>query len=305
MSEKLFNKVCIIGFGLIGSSISHVIRNKSLANELICGDINPEVCNKVLELDLADQAFVNLADAVSGCDLVVISVPVGAMKSVAQIISPSLMKGCVVTDTGSVKMSVIKEVMAYMPADVNFVPAHPIAGTEFSGPESGFAELFENKWCILTPLMQTELKSIEKVSSLWDACGAKIEIMDPDHHDKVLAITSHLPHLIAYTIVGTASDLEEDTKAEVIKYSASGFRDFTRIAASDPVMWRDIFLGNKEAVLDILQRFTEDLTALQRAIRKDDGDQLEKLFTRTRNVRKQVFDAGQARSQDVKSKSYS
>lgn len=296
----LFNRVCIIGFGLIGSSLARIIKEKSLTNEIICGDINPNTCRKVIDLGIANEAYTDLSIAVANCDLIILSVPVGAMATVAEIISPSLAKGCIVTDTGSVKMAVIRDVMQFMPADVNFVPGHPIAGTEFSGPESGFTELFVDKWCILTPLMQTELKAIDKVSSLWDHCGAKVEIMDPEHHDKCLAITSHLPHLIAYTIVGTASDLERDTQAEIIKYSASGFRDFTRIAASDPVMWRDIFLNNKEAVLDVLQRFNEDLIALQKAIRDDDGDKLQDTFSKTRKIRKEIIDSGQARSQDSK-----
>jgi cyclohexadieny/prephenate dehydrogenase len=289
-----FNKVSIIGFGLIGSSLARAIKNNKLAQTIACGDDSPEVCKKVLDLKLADTATTDLAAAVEGADLVILAVPVGACGKVAKQIAGSLSDGAIVTDVGSVKQMVINAVSPHLPPHVSFVPAHPIAGTEHSGPEAGFAELFTGRWCILTPLANTPPHAVEKVSALWKACGAQIDIMDPKHHDLVLAITSHLPHLIAYSIVDTAATLEEDTKAEVIKYSASGFRDFTRIAASDPVMWRDIFLNNKEAVLSILQRFTEDLTALQKAIRIGDGGQLQEVFTRTRAIRRAIIDAKQA-----------
>jgi cyclohexadieny/prephenate dehydrogenase len=294
MSGPAFKKIAIIGFGLIGSSLARIIRRDNLAEKIVCGDSNPDVCKKALELKLADVAGTDLAVAVRGADIVVLAIPVGACGEVAKIISGSLADGAVITDAGSVKQTVIAAVMPHLPAHAFFVPAHPIAGTEHSGPEAGFAELFEGRWCILTPLPDTPLRAIEKVTKLWEAGGAMVEIMEPKRHDLVLAITSHLPHLIAYSIVDTAATLEEHTKAEVIKYSASGFRDFTRIAASDPVMWRDIFLNNKEAVLEILQRFTEDLTALQKAIRTGDGATLQDVFTRTRIIRRAIIQAKQS-----------
>jgi cyclohexadieny/prephenate dehydrogenase len=238
--------------------------------------------------------MIDLAASVKGADLIILAVPVGACGDVMKQIGASLADGAVVTDVGSVKQTVIDAVLPHLPAHAYFVPAHPIAGTEHSGPEAGFAELFQERWCILTPLPNTPLRAVEKVTALWEAAGAHIEIMEPKRHDLVLGITSHLPHLIAYSIVDTAATLEEDTKAEVIKYSASGFRDFTRIAASDPVMWRDIFLNNKEAVLEILQRFNEDLTALQKAIRTGDGEKLQDVFTRTRAIRRAIIKAKQA-----------
>lgn len=286
-------KVAIIGFGLIGSSLARVIRDKNLAQTIVCGDVSPDVCTKVLDLKLADQAVTDLAAAVTGADLVILAVPVGSCGDVAKQIAGSLREGAIVTDVGSVKQTVIDAVAPHLPPHVHFVPAHPIAGTEHSGPESGFAELFTGRWCILTPLPETSPQAVAEVSAFWEACGAKIEIMEPKHHDLVLAITSHLPHLIAYSIVDTAATLEEDTRAEVIKYSASGFRDFTRLAASNPVMWRDIFISNKDAVLLILQRFNEDLTALQKAIRTGDGNLLQDVFTRTRAIRRAIIDARQ------------
>lgn len=289
-----FNQVTIIGFGLIGSSIARVLRRDHPVARLVCGDISQEVCDKALALGIADEASTDLTAAVQGSDLVVLAVPVGACGPVAQIIAPGLKKGAVITDVGSVKQAVIAAVMPHLPDYVDFVPAHPIAGTEHSGPEAGFAELFQGRWAIITPLPETPLNAIEKVTKLWEAAGSNIEFMEPRRHDLVLAITSHLPHLIAYTIVGTASDLEDHLKADVIKFSASGFRDFTRIAASDPVMWRDIFINNQEAVLEIVQRFTEDLTGMQRAIRWGDGQALQDMFARTRAIRRQVIDAKQA-----------
>lgn len=290
----MFKQVTIIGFGLIGSSLARAIRDHHQAGKIICADASREVCEKVLQLKIADEVTTDLAKGVKGSDLVVLCVPVGAMGAVAEKIAPALEKGAIVSDVGSVKMAVVKSVGAHLPGTVHFVPAHPIAGTEHSGPENGFAELFKNRWCIVTPMAHTELHAVEKIVKLWEACGSNIELMNPDHHDLVLGITSHLPHLIAYTIVGTATTLEEDLKGEVIKFSASGFRDFTRIAASDPVMWRDVFLNNKDAVLEVLQRFTEDLTALQKAIRKQDGDYLYQTFKRTRDIRRAIIQAGQA-----------
>ena len=289
-----FNQVTIIGFGLIGSSLARVIRRDKLTTRIICGDMSDVVCAKAIELGIADDASTDLAKSVEGSDLVILAVPVGACGPVVQTIAPSLKQGCVITDVGSVKQAVIAGVQPHLPDYVDFVPAHPIAGTEHSGPEAGFPELFQGRWAIITPLPDTPLNAIEKVTKLWEAAGSNIEFMEPRRHDLVLAITSHLPHLIAYTIVGTASDLEDHLKADVIKFSASGFRDFTRIAASDPVMWRDIFINNQDAVLEIVQRFTEDLTGLQRAIRWGDGQALQDMFARTRAIRRQVIEAKQA-----------
>lgn len=290
----MFKQITIIGFGLIGSSLARGIKNNNLAEKLICADTSREVCETALRLGIADDVTTDLAKGVKNSDLVILCVPVGAMAAIADKIAPHLAAGCIVTDTGSVKTSVMKVLQPRLPAKVHLVGGHPIAGTEHSGPEAGFAELFQNRWVILTPLQHTELRAVEKLTALWEACGANIEIMDAEHHDMVLATTSHLPHLIAYTIVGTATDLEEDMKGEVIKFSASGFRDFTRIASSDPTMWRDVFLHNKDAVLEILQRFTEDLTAMQKAIRKGDGDFLYQTFKDGRDIRKAIIEAGQA-----------
>ncbi len=290
----MFKQITIIGFGLIGSSLARAVLAKNLAEKVVCADSSRDVCEKVKELGIAHEVYTDMARSVKGSDLVVLCVPVGAMAGVAERIAGQLEPGCIVTDVGSVKSAVMTALQPRLPSKVHLVGGHPIAGTEHSGPEAGFAELFAGRWCILTPLKHTELRAVEKLTQLWEACGSNIEIMDAAHHDLVLGITSHLPHLIAYTIVGTATDLEEDLKGEVIKFSASGFRDFTRIAASDPVMWRDIFLNNKEAVLEILQRFTEDLTAMQKAIRKGDGDYLYKWFRETRDVRRAIIDAGQA-----------
>lgn len=290
----MFKQITIVGFGLIGSSIARAVIKNGLANRIVCADSSRAVCDKVMELKLADEVFTDVSKSVRGSDLVILCVPVGAMTAVADRIAPALEPGCIVTDVGSVKTSVMKVLQPRLPAKVHLVGGHPLAGTEFSGPEAGFAELFQNRWCILTPLAHTELRAVEKLTQFWEALGSNIEIMDCAHHDLVLGITSHLPHLIAYTIVGTATGMEEDLKSEVIKFSASGFRDFTRIAASDPTMWRDVFLNNKEAVLEILQRFTEDLTAMQKAIRKGDGDYLYRQFKETRDIRRAVIDAGQA-----------
>lgn len=288
----MFDKITIIGFGLIGSSMARAARRSGIAAKIIAADHDPQVCNKIKELKLADAAMTDIRQSVVGSDIVVIAAPPSAYKRIGEQINPGLKPGAVVTDVGSIKQTVINTLAPYIPESVHFVPAHPIAGTEFSGPEAGFAELFDGRWCILTPQPETDIRAVEKVTQLWEGCGARIEIMDPQHHDLVLAITSHLPHLIAYTIVGTASELEEDLKSEVIKYSASGFRGFTRIAASDPVMWRDIFLNNKQAVLEILQRFTEDLTAMQKAIRRGDGQFLFDTFTKTRAIRRHINELG-------------
>jgi cyclohexadieny/prephenate dehydrogenase len=290
----MFKKISIIGMGLIGSSLARVIREKGLCKTLVAIDTDKGVCDTVVRLNLADEVTDVIADGVQDADLVVICTPVGAISAVGEMLKSSVKAGAIVTDVGSVKGTVIEKLSGVLPEGVHFVPGHPIAGTEYSGPESGFSTLFKDRWCVLTPLPKTEIKAIEAVTHLWETAGSTVEIMDPEQHDLVLAITSHLPHLIAYTIVGTATDLEDETKSEVIKFSASGFRDFTRIAASDPTMWRDVFLNNRKAVLEILGRFTEDLTAMQRAIRRGDGDYLYQSFDSTREIRKAIVDSGQA-----------
>lgn len=294
----------VIGMGLIGSSITRAVQQSNAAGKtdftIIAADINPDVTQKVVELGIADFATDNLAEAVETADIVILCVPVGAMAAVAKDIAPHLKDGAIVSDSGSVKGSVIKAVTPFFRSSITFVPAHPIAGTELSGPEAGFPELFDNRWCVITPLPDTPIKTVEQITRLWEAFGSRVEIMDVKHHDLVLSITSHLPHLIAYTIVGTATELEDDLKSEVVKYSASGFRDFTRLASSDPVMWRDISLNNKDSLLEMLQRFTEDLTALQKAIRKGDGDYLYRRFSETRGMREAIIEQGQARFMDKK-----
>jgi cyclohexadieny/prephenate dehydrogenase len=290
-SPLMFPKLTLIGIGLIGSSLARALKEQGVARTITIGDINPDHCAKALELGLAQYATTDLASAVEDADCVIICTPVSTYSSIVKTIAPHLKAGCILTDVGSVKQQVIDAVLPHVPAGVAFVPAHPIAGTEHSGPTAGFAALFKNRWCILTPLENTPPAATATIKKLWEAMGSNVEIMTAAHHDKVLAITSHLPHLIAYTIVGTATELETSLQAEVIKFSASGFRDFTRIAASDPIMWRDIFLNNREAVLDILGRFTEDLTALQKAIRHGDGDTLQQWFTHTRAIRKGIVEA--------------
>jgi len=288
----MFNKVCIIGLGLIGSSLARNIKAQNLAGHLVCVDLNPKVCEKGKALGIVDQATTSFSVGVEDADLIILCSPVGSMSVVASAIADCVKEGAIITDVGSVKGSVVRDLQEHLPEYVEIVPGHPIAGTEYSGPEAGFAELFRDRWVILTPLPETDLRAVDKVSALWSACGARIEIMDHKRHDLVLGITSHLPHLIAYSIVDTANDLQDDMKSEVIKFSASGFRGFTRIAASDPVMWRDVFLNNQEAVLEILGRFTEDLSALQKAIRKGDGDYLYGVFTRTREIRRKIVELG-------------
>lgn len=293
MALEPFEKVALIGLGLIGSSLSHVMRREKLSKTISGHARSAETRDRAVELGLTDTMHVLAADAVQDADLVVLCVPVGACGPVAEAICGSLKPGAIVTDVGSVKSAVIRDVLPHIPADVHFVPGHPIAGTEYSGPDSGFASLFENRWCILTPLEGTENKVISRLTAFWQACGSHVDKMDPDHHDRVLSITSHLPQLIAFNIVTTAADLEEVTQQEVIKYSAGGFRDFTRLAASDPTMWRDVYLNNKQAVLELLGRFSEDMSALQRAIRWGDGDMLFDTFTRARGIRKRIIEAGQ------------
>lgn len=293
MTKPMFDKVALIGIGLIGSSLARVIAARGLAGHVAIATRSGTTLEAARALDLADSYTRSNADAVRDADLVIVSVPVGASESVARDIGAHLKPGAIVSDVGSTKASVISQMVQHMPSHVHFIPGHPIAGTEHSGPEAGFAELFENRWCILTPLPDTDAAAIARLAGFWVACGSTVEQMDPDHHDRVLAIVSHLPHIIAYNIVGTADDLETVTKSEVIKYSASGFRDFTRLAASDPVMWRDVCLHNKDALLEMLARFSEDLSSLQRAIRWGDGDKLFELFTRTRGIRRSIIEAGQ------------
>lgn len=288
-----FERVCLIGIGLIGSSLARVMRRDGLADHIVACARKAQTLETVTRLGLADSVTSDLAEAVIGADLVIICTPVGAYDAIGRVIGPALAPGCIVSDVGSVKQAVIDALLPHLPDNVHLVPGHPIAGTEHSGPESGFETLFEGRWTLLTPPTGTDQDAVEKIADLWRCAGSRIEVMDPVHHDQVLAITSHIPHLIAYTIVGTATDLEEHLKSEVIKFSAGGFRDFTRIAASDPVMWRDVFLNNRDAVLEMLGRFSEDLTQLQRAIRVGDGDAMEALFTRTREIRRGVVEAQQ------------
>jgi cyclohexadieny/prephenate dehydrogenase len=289
----LYQRVAFIGLGLIASSMAHALRRGGLAGACVGTARSAETRAIARDIALVDAVHDTAADAVQGADLVVLCVPVGAMEDVAREIAPHLQPGATVTDVGSVKQAVIDAVAPHMPEGVHFIPGHPLAGTEHSGPRSGFAELFDNRWCILTPSEGCDAEALARLEQLWRGMGANVDLMDAPHHDLVLAVTSHTPHLIAYTMVGVADDLRRVTDSEVIKYSAAGFRDFTRIAASDPTMWRDVFLTNKEATLEILGRFTEELFALQRAIRQGDGALLHDYFTRTRAIRRSIIDAGQ------------
>jgi cyclohexadieny/prephenate dehydrogenase len=294
MKKPLFDRVALIGIGLIGSSLARVLRRDSRGTTIVACARSTRTLEAVRRLGIADEVTDDPAAAVAGADLVVIATPLSAYGEIARRIAPVLRPGAIVTDVGSVKGAAIAALEPALPAGVHFVPGHPVAGTEHSGPEAGFAELFDGRWCILTPTPKTSPEAVAKVRALWELAGMRVVTMVADHHDKVLAVTSHLPHLIAYTIVGTATELGEDLQSEVVAYSAGGFRDFTRIAASDPVMWRDIFLENREAVLELLQRFSEDLTALQRAIRRGDGDTLHDWFSRTRAIRRSIIEAKQA-----------
>jgi cyclohexadieny/prephenate dehydrogenase len=289
----IYQKVALIGLGLIASSMAHAMRQRGLAVTITGHAKSAETRAAALELGLCDAVFDTAAAAVKDADLVVLAVPVGAMETIATEIGPHLKPGATVTDVGSVKQAVIDAVAPHMPENVHFIPGHPLAGTEHSGPRSGFATLFENRWWLLTPPEGADPAAVARLRNLCEAMGANVEEMDAPHHDLVLAVTSHTPHLIAYTMVGVADDLRRVTDSEVIKYSAAGFRDFTRIAASDPTMWRDVFLSNKDATLEILGRFTEELFALQRAIRKGDGEHLHAYFTRTRAIRRSIIQAGQ------------
>ncbi|MDE9449713.1 prephenate/arogenate dehydrogenase family protein [Aliiroseovarius sp. Z3] len=288
----LYNRVALIGLGLIASSMAHAMRRAGLAGEIVGTARSAETRDVARDLGFCDRIVDTASEAVDGADLIVLAVPVGAMGAVAAEIGAHLQSGATVTDVGSVKRAVIEAVAPHLPDHVHFIPGHPLAGTEHSGPRSGFAELFDNRWCILIPNGADEAAT-ERLISLWKGMGSNVEVMDADHHDLVLSVTSHTPHLIAYTMVGVADDLSRVTDSEVIKYSAAGFRDFTRIAASDPTMWRDVFLANKDATLEILGRFTEELFALQRAIRIGDGDALFDYFTRTRAIRRGIIEAGQ------------
>ena len=284
-----FNKVTFIGFGLINSSLAHVFKSKSLAKETCAYSRRKETRNKIKNLNIVDNVYDDIKSSVKKSDLIILGVPVGAMKKIVTIIAPLLERGTIITDVGSVKKELVDSISLILPKHIHFIPGHPIAGTENSGPESGFSELFNGRWCILTPDQNTSKSALDKVKNMWKEAGMQIAIMDAEYHDRVLAITSHIPHLVAFSIVGTVTELEDQLKTEVIKYSAGGFRDFTRIAASDPVMWRDVFLNNSEAVLEMLGRFIEDLTALQKSIRWQDGESLEKLFTKTREIRKGII----------------
>ncbi len=296
MSAPLFERMAVIGCGLIGSSVILAARAGGAVGAVAVADASPSVLQRVRALGLADVVTADAAEAVRDADLVVLAAPPLAIGQIAAEVAPALKPGAIVTDVGSVKTVIAEAFTASLPATVFAIPGHPIAGTEESGPDAGYAALFANRWTILTPQARQDeayLAAVARLTAFWEALGANVEVMDERHHDLVLAVTSHLPHLIAYNIVGTAADLEQVTRGEVIKYSAGGFRDFTRIAASDPIMWRDVFLANKDAVLEILGRFTEDLQALSRAIRWGEGDKLHELFTRTREIRRGVIDAGQ------------
>lgn len=294
MPAALFDRVAIIGIGLIGSSLARVLRRDSPGTHITACARRAETLEAVRRLAIADATTDDPAEAVADADLVVLATPLSAYAGIAARIGPALKPGAIVTDVGSVKEQAIRDLKPALPEGVHLVPGHPVAGTEHSGPEAGFAEMFADRRCILTPLDDADPEAVAKVTKLWELARMKVVTMPAEHHDRVLAMTSHLPHLIAYTIVGTATALGDDLKSEVIAFSAGGFRDFTRIAASDPVMWRDIFMKNREAVLDVLQRFSEDLTALQRAIRRGEGDTLEDWFTRTRAIRRSVIEAKQA-----------
>lgn len=293
MSDIRFKRLALIGIGLLGSSIALAARKHGNVEHIAIHTRSLDTLKRAEELGLGDSYHPDVTEVVKDADLVIVCTPVGVCGVIAQSIAPHLAEGAIVTDVGSVKSSIVEQMQPYLPDHVHFIPGHPIAGTEESGPDAGFAELFIGRWCILTPVEGTDAAALQKLSAFWSDFGSDVEMMDAKHHDQVLAITSHLPHLIAYNIVGTASDLEEVRNSEVIKYSAGGFRDFTRLAASDPTMWRDVFLHNREAALEMLGRFTEDLTALQRAIRWGDGDALYDLFSKTRSIRRRIIDAGQ------------
>ena len=294
MAEPMIGRLALIGVGLIGSSIARSARRGGLAGEIVGCARRPETRARCLELGLVDAMHEDPAAAVEGADLVIMALHLGFYEEVAKRIAPALKPGAIVSDVGSVKANVFRDVAPHLPAGVHLVPGHPVSGTEKSGPDAGFAELFDDRWCILTPADDADPAAVDTVARFWTGLGSKVETMDARRHDLVLAVTSHLPHLIAYTIVGTAFDLQGQEQRDVIRFSAGGFRDITRIAGSNPIMWRDIFLNNREAVLEMLQRFSEDLSYLQRAIRWGEGDKLEELFTKTREIRRGVVEANQA-----------
>lgn len=309
-AEPLFDRVAVVGLGLIGSSLAWRLTGRApegstwygprLAREVVGHDADPEHLARARELGMVDRALDDIIAAVTEADLVILATPMRSIRAIGEAIAPHLAPGTIVTDTGSCKQSALADLRDALPSGIHIVPGHPVAGTEHSGPDAGFPELFEGRWCVLTPAQGEAASAVEAVARMWRAAGMQVEVMDAEHHDLVLAITSHVPHLIAYTIVGTAVDLQDDLKSEVFKFAAGGFRDFTRIAASDPVMWRDVFLTNREAVMELLGRFVEDLTALQRAIRKGDGQTLEDLFVRTRAIRRGIVDARQHEWEDEK-----
>ncbi|MDG2413191.1 MAG: prephenate/arogenate dehydrogenase family protein [Hyphomicrobiales bacterium] len=294
--NNTFEKVCIVGLGLIGGSIGLAIKRSNISNQITGYARSNSTLERAIELGLVDSVKDNLKDAVNNSDLVILATPLSTFRELVEEMSPFLKKGCIITDTGSAKLTVIEDLKDILPNGVEFVPGHPIAGTEESGPDAGFAELFDNRWCILTPTEDNSSNAVDLVKGFWESIGSKVEIMDPMHHDKVLAITSHIPHLIAFNIVGTANNLANVTEKEVVKYSAGGFRDFTRIAASDPKMWSDIFTYNSDAVLEMLDLFSNDLAKLKAAVIKKDSDLLFSNFEKTREVRKNIIDAGQEES---------
>ena len=294
--NNTFEKVCIVGLGLIGGSIGLAIKRSNISNQITGYARSNSTLERAIELGLVDSVKDNLKDAVNNSDLVILATPLSTFRELVEEMSPFLKKGCIITDTGSAKLTVIEDLKDILPNGVEFVPGHPIAGTEESGPDAGFAELFDNRWCILTPTEDNSINAVDLVKGFWESIGSKVEIMDPMHHDKVLAITSHIPHLIAFNIVGTANNLANVTEKEVVKYSAGGFRDFTRIAASDPKMWSDIFTYNSDAVLEMLDLFSNDLAKLKAAVIKKDSDLLFSNFEKTREVRKNIIDAGQEES---------
>lgn len=289
----IYNRVALIGLGLIAGSMAHAMRRAACVGEIVGTARSAETRDIAREINLCDRITDTSAEAVRDADLIVLCVPVGAMGAVMQEIGPHLKPGAVLSDVGSVKQAVVTAITPHLPEGVHFIPAHPLAGTEHSGPRAGFAALFDDRWNIIVPVPGSDEVEVARLTDFWKALGANVTTMDPEHHDLVLAVTSHTPHLIAYTMVGVADDLARVTESEVVNYSAAGFRDFTRIAASDPTMWRDVFLTNKDATLEILGRFTEELFALQRAIRQGDGDHLHDYFTRTRAVRRGIIEAGQ------------
>jgi len=295
MSDAIFKRLVIIGIGLIGSSIARGAKEYGgIAGELVICDANPVALARARELGLGDVYEADAAKAVVGADGVILCAPVGAYAALAKAIAPFLAKGVVLSDVGSTKQSVLRDVVPFLPEGVAFVPAHPLAGTEFSGPDAGMADLFEGRWCLLTPPAGTDAEAVRRVEAMWQILGAQTAKMDAAHHDRVIAIVSHLPHLIAFTICGTADDLADETRQEVLQFAASGFRDFTRIAASDPVMWRDIFLNNKDALLEMFARFSEDAQAMARAVRKGDTGYIEDKINRSRKIRKSLIDLKQA-----------